>query len=115
MSNTLADRVEALTANGNYQIECEIYELIGKRIPSGFEAQYESTRVPRYTTSIDAAMTLVPEGWRFELTNTGFKPGVSLVPPGKFFLVGSYAATPALALCAAALRARSHPTQGETE
>ena len=64
---------------------------------------------PDYTASIDAAMTLVPEGWqmidgqdvpersfrRLTLNKGGFSP----------YFQG-LAATPALALCAAALRAR---------
>ena len=58
------------------------------------------------TASLDAAMTLVPEGWRWELTTTGFKPGASMIGPVRAALgIGSYAATPALALTAAALRA----------
>lgn len=58
---------------------------------------------------LDAAMALVPEGWRFEVTTTGFKPGASIVTDRGTFINGggAYAATPALALCAAALRARA--------
>jgi hypothetical protein len=77
------------------------------------------TWVPRYTASLDAAMTLVPEGCIWEVghkvnypapptepnrahyafVNVG-KPGAIKSFNGKAF------ATPALALCAAALRAR---------
>ena len=68
--------------------------------------------MPAYTSSLDAAMTLVPEGMRFYVDNgtldagsshacawTGTPPGISGGCKG--------AATPALALCAAALRSRS--------
>lgn len=65
-------------------------------------------RCPRYTASLDAALTLVLEGLRFEVTTTGYKPGAtvcgnSLTGPHE----GSYAATPALALTSASLRARA--------
>lgn len=64
--------------------------------------------VPRYTASLDAAMTLVPEGLWAE---------GSLSSPGQLEVHGpctydplgkGWAATPALALCTAALRARAH-------
>lgn len=65
--------------------------------------------VPRYTASLDAAMSLVPEGLPWEVTTTGFKPGASVCTHGGRRLedAGSYAATPALALVAASLRARA--------
>ena len=63
--------------------------------------------VPRYTASLDAAMTLVPKGLWAE---------GSLSSPGQLEVHGpctydplgkGWAATPALALCAAALKARA--------
>lgn len=69
--------------------------------------------IPHYTTSIDAALTLVPEGWcgdvevgdcgnlegkRGHLWNGEFAPDAREVR--------SEAHTPALALCIAALKAR---------
>lgn len=75
---------------------------------------------PRYTRSLDSALTLVPEGWTFGV-NT-FAPNEVFNPGGAQAYVmradalgksdaGGYhhaeAATPALALVAAALRARS--------
>lgn len=60
----------------------------------------------RYTASLDAAMTLVPEGW--------FLNGVYENGEGRTYatlrkcnLAAAVAATPALALCAAALKARA--------
>lgn len=61
----------------------------------------------RYTASIDAAMTLVPEGWTWGV----FDDGTAWVWPDerRDLLTGKQAkaATPALALCAATLRARA--------
>lgn len=59
------------------------------------------TRCPNYTESIDAALTLLPEGWcslRFERTHDTWG----------CFLDGddTNAVTPAIALCIAALKAR---------
>lgn len=73
------------------------------KVDTGFLTAYS------YTRSLDDAMTLVPEGWRFEVTTTGFKPGASIITDRGTFINGggAYAATPALALCAAALRARA--------
>jgi hypothetical protein len=51
----------------------------------------------RYTASLDAAVTLVPEGCGWMAMNNASKVGVW----------PSHGATPALALCAAALRARA--------
>ena len=58
--------------------------------------------VPRYTTSIDAALTLVPEscGWAV------YEHGSAQVGRNTKQYFGA-ANTPALAICAAALRARS--------
>lgn len=58
--------------------------------------------IPHLTASIDAALTLVPEGaawWRVEQDSEGFWSRVQGMP--------CQGATPALALCSAALRARA--------
>ena len=65
--------------------------------------------LPHYTTSIDAALTLVPEGWHW--TIEGPDPLKRVSPYALLGLPGlreadGRAATPALALCIAALRAR---------
>lgn len=59
-----------------------------------------------YTASLDAAMTLVPEGW-FKLQPDSLKGWAALAVVGPW----AHAATPALALCAAALKARAHSTK----
>lgn len=68
--------------------------------------------VPNYSESVDAALTLVPEGWShgYRLTTANDDLG-SLVEAwvrtkGRMWH-GVTHSTPALALCAAALRARS--------
>ena len=61
--------------------------------------------MPAYTASIDAAMTLVPEGWLWSL----FGPDnqACLVNPDNPSQASTCdAATPAIALCIAALRAQ---------
>jgi hypothetical protein len=68
--------------------------------------------LPAYTASLGAAMTLVPEGWR-PVIDTASEEGAALVDIWAWVTVSpkpkrrhAKAATPALALCAAALRAR---------
>jgi hypothetical protein len=67
--------------------------------------------LPRYTASIDAALTLVPEGWEWELYSNppsawlcerGYDPDTY---NGKTALASTK--SPAIALCIAALKARS--------
>ena len=61
-----------------------------------------------YTASLDAAVTLVPEGWDFCISKGWDEEcAVSLAPANKVTEVISTSTTPALALCAAALRARA--------
>lgn len=69
-----------------------------------------------FTSSIDAAMTLVPNGWHLHVLNQIDWPGegwnVNLwgppVPEGQRQFKKAYAKTPAIALCIAALKARAH-------
>jgi hypothetical protein len=62
-----------------------------------------------YTASLDAAMTLVPGGASIDLRTAQTRAGaVAMVhPPQMRPTIICRAATPALALCAAALRARA--------
>jgi len=74
-----------------------------KRGTDGTAMFYGEEYIPRYTTSIDAAVTLVPEGMAW---TAGCEP--DFTPFARLWehdLV--WASTPALALCAAALRARA--------
>jgi hypothetical protein len=67
---------------------------------------------PRFTASLDAAVTLVPEGWGWAVSTTGAGPPCAYGhPPAKGLAVSwiddTPAATSALAICAFALRARA--------
>lgn len=87
-------------------------DRIGKRMPDGdhIPGQDEHMLVPAYTASLDAAMTLVPEDaltWHAgKHLKTGEGQAYVLVPDRRdpLYVV---TATPALALTAAALRARA--------
>lgn len=76
---------------------------------------------PPFSASIDAALTLVPEGWTWQISNRAPKPlaGRAYIHNGELHFASLYAgrnpkyrgeedtaATPALALCIAALKAR---------
>jgi hypothetical protein len=69
---------------------------------------------PKFTRSVDAALTLVPEGWRIAEMKDGIKSdrgpycNTRLWCPANRYLGYAYpgnGATPALALCIAALKA----------
>lgn len=79
-----------------------------------------SFHVPRYTTSIDAALSLVPEGWRVNLSEWDDEEHLRPAGPWQCILsvAGTchanpfdarcdHAQTPAQAITAAALRARA--------
>ncbi len=61
-----------------------------------------------YTSSVDAALTLVPEGWYTGAAceDAGGSWSWSLYGKGRNVATASWHPTPALALCIAALRAR---------
>lgn len=66
--------------------------------------------VPRFTASIDDALTLVPEGWGYTLCDPRDgkgRPWAKLFPPNRLAEVQpTFASTTRLALCSAALKAR---------
>lgn len=97
----LAGRCEQVSGPDR-ALDCLIGDAIGARTRNGV-INVSAT----YTASLDAAMTLVPEGLWAE---------GSLSSPGQLEVHGpctydplgkGWAATPALALCAAALKARA--------
>ena len=109
------------TEVGTRELDGEIALLVGwkKRhkgwahwtSPDGAENQH----VPFFSTSLDDALTLVPEGieWSVERRySKSFRPAyASIWSPGAKdvdFHANATAATPALALCIAALKARKH-------
>ena len=102
----LADRAEKATGPDR-PISWDIWEELGK--PAIDQGSRDGS-APAYTASIDAAMTLVPEGWEpiidcrrtveVQLETIAVDP--ETLDPRKVYVTG---VTPALALCAAALRA----------
>lgn len=127
----LIERLEKAT-EGSHQLDAEVAKAIGweKRYISQEDAIGDwhapggaIKPLPRFTTSLDAALTLVPEGWSpsmFSWAHPALSPlnelvRVSLVVEGTGAgsdpLIRSYrvgeASTAPLALCIAALKARS--------
>jgi len=115
----LIARLEAATV-GSRELDAEIWLSIMKNGESMLMALRES---PHYTASLDAALTLVPEGWAWELDwdkDGDATPAWSTWSASAFCHpadrdpqnphcprgMSRKAKTPALALCIAALRAR---------
>lgn len=71
------------------------------------EGDEKNRTLPSPTASLDAALTLVPEtyDWRLRHTNGGLTNHAKVGGNGREY--ERFAETPALALCAAALRARA--------
>jgi hypothetical protein len=118
-----ADELEALadrckTATGpDRDLDCAIAAAVGWReielphgsryciSPDGRECSHGLIAyAPRFTASLDAAMTLVPEGWWWVADGHA---RASLFREDAADQIISKAATPSLALCSAALRARA--------
>lgn len=81
-----------------------------ERLQGGLGRAAVRAMAPRYTESVDAVMWLLPAGMDYELKSLAYRKGhgATLWEPSSEFNVGrSDAATAALALCAAALRARA--------
>lgn len=131
---SIIERVEAASGPGrelDQAIYCAVTAAQGHRINKlvGGELEVWPKRDDRfftvqpgmvlpYTASLDAAMTLVPEGWGWtvgdkspepslawcEIDHLPWRKGYAWAVERKLIV---QAATPALALCAAALRVRS--------
>ena len=111
----LAQRVEALTGpcretDALVEASLGIVPDGSVRCKGGWIIDGSAVASPKYTASLDAAMTLVPEGWSWDISTRPDSSGgvVYLHSPDrtKWRDTGGFAATPELALCAAALRAR---------
>lgn len=106
----LAYAVEKLTGPDR-EVDGEIYCALG--LAPFAEGAFDAYRAPAYTASLDAAMTLVGPVSFFRLGNDGEGPDVAAykatVTAGfaNVTFHDAVAATPALALCAAALRAQA--------
>lgn len=118
----LAVRVEAL-AEPSREVDCTIGKLIGFMPPPELMTSSPWAFSPDYTASLDAAMSLVPEGLSFEVRSSGTgDKGQALIwdpmtQPGlsshrQWRVTGC--ATPAMALAAASLRALAQ-TKGATD
>jgi len=95
---SLSDRVAALSGPDR-EVDAEIMRVVKT-------AKFVA---PCYTASLDHAMTLVPEGfdrWAVTARNSAVCARSDGVEYQVRLLDWVFAATPALALCAAALRAR---------
>lgn len=116
----LAGRCEAATGPDR-EMDADIVQALGLaphwvcgRIGFGqFQApdpRDQSWSSPAFTASLDAAMTLVPEGWwiaTLAQNRHGERTTVTLYNDEIEYADCRSAPTPALALCAAALRARA--------
>jgi len=118
----LASRVEAgeepdreldvrisLALSGTPYSDSDVIDMLAIRDePTGYGVYRPADEyVPAYTASLDAAMTLVPEGWDWTLYSDG-SCEIGRKPDRGCLMNADYiaeAATPALALTAAALRA----------
>lgn len=113
----LAERVEAATGRDReldalIHIEAGLAEGNTVAFKTGWCAGSETNprpvEAPAYTASIDAAMSLVPEGWMWVGgSSPTHNAGMAVTRDGTQDGFDARAATPALALCAAALRARA--------
>lgn len=108
----LSGMVEGLSGP-NYAAEREIAAAVGRAIPSVFEMQYDGARVPYYTASVDAAMTLVPGNYDLSINREQGRGVASVFRRGDTAWAPEVvAATPALALTAASLRALAQEVEG---
>lgn len=97
---SLIKKLEAAT-EGSRELDGDIHYHDRKPYPKG---GWNTDGLPHYTTSIDAALRLVPEGFIWDVASTG-QAWVMGGLDNEQHLVTS-APTPALALCIAALKAR---------
>ena len=81
------------------------YESISWSPPDDWGGGPWGAKLPHYTTSIDAALTLVPDGWTITLHH-GYRISASLRDQNTGRAVKIYASSLVLALCIAALKAR---------
>lgn len=95
----LAERCEDATGP-IFVLEDDIARLIHQ-----LDGRMWSGLAKPYTSSLDAAMTLVPEGWNVQFERTGSASRACVWKAARNH--SRYAATPSLALCAAALKARA--------
>lgn len=104
---TLIERLEAATA-GSRELDAEIAHAIGAFKPKPVTARDENFWTQHYTTSLDAALTLVPDGYDYIIYRIDGEYYAEVGPTGSFgFTKCVGAPTIALAICIAALKART--------
>ena len=97
---TLIERLEAAT-DGSRDLDKQIWLHIG-------ENPMRLMLCPGYTTSLDAALTLVPDGFDYIVYRVDGECCAEVGPPGSFgFTKCVGTPTAVLALCIAALKART--------
>ena len=125
----LAERCEQ-ASGPDRELDFAIFRLLNPKYAGpewqefggGLRHRYDSSDIrflphmtpANWTASLDAALTLVPDGWKWTLhsADTAGPPCAYCVPnmgrlPWPMWVNDVSAATPALALCAATLRARA--------
>lgn len=96
----LVERIEG-ASEGSWALDWAIH------LRDGLDGKGMYGSHPYYTASLDAAMQLVPEGWwHGYMTSDGGFDAHCFEPIPDSAIFKATAATPALALCAASLRAR---------
>lgn len=111
MSHELIARIESATGPDR-ELDCRIWCAVERQnfdVCRQVVPNFGEWLAPSYTASIDAALSLVPDGHQWSLSECAmpdrYYAGLgSRKASGRSFV--AQAATPALALCAAALKAR---------
>lgn len=106
----LAERVERATGpDRELDIDICTRALNKSRLDPGFQT------APRFTASLDAAMSLVPEGYPqiSKVSADAWQVNIGFANRAKGIV--TRAATPALALCAASLLARAALTTKDSD
>lgn len=115
---TLLERLE-LATEGSRELDAEIARILGCVVIRDDHGYYIDKalvpeNMPHYTTSIDAALTLVPPGYRWVVQTLGNGNGTYVAatsPPGVALTLGDILSPiPAIALVIACLRARESRT-----
>lgn len=107
----LIERLEKATGPDR-ELDGEIALLLDPDTRRVNPGRWVGNEVPAYTSSVDDALTLIPQGWRVgSIVEGAIGPWfVSLWDNSVRHLAArSEAPTLPLALCIAALRARAHP------
>lgn len=92
---------------GSRELDACIAEMLSPSDDPAYDAMLYGDYPPRYTTSIDAALTLVPERTQLALNRTGFEDQADTCRAEVDWSNSTWADTLPLALCIAALKARA--------